>query len=130
MLCQCGNRTKVLDSRLQDDGGMWRKRKCLTCGKVFTTTELVCLTLPAAKGRPIARDGIAKDRHATMTNKRVVAPPPTPVIRPKDSRSKVTKIPKNRKEVAEQSAASAEPRVVPARNRIEDMRMQNLLDEY
>ena len=130
MLCQCGSKSKVLDSRLQDDGGMWRKRKCLSCSNIFTTTELICVTLAAAKGRPIATDGVAKDRHATMTNKRVVAQQPKPMTRPKHVRSVPTKIPKNRKEVAVQTAASEAPRIIPARNRIEDMRMQNLLDEY
>lgn len=130
MLCQCGSKSKVLDSRLQNDGGMWRKRKCLSCGNIFTTTELICVTLAAAKGRPIASDGVAKDRHVTMMNKRIVAPQPKPMIRPKHARSVPTKIPKNRKEVAAQTAASEAPRITPARNRIEDMRMQKSLDEY
>jgi len=41
MLCiYCGNDTQVVNSRLQKRANqVWRRRKCLTCGAVFTSHE-------------------------------------------------------------------------------------------
>jgi len=38
--CICGNETEVFDSRLRGDGSVWRRRKCASCGKRFTTFEV------------------------------------------------------------------------------------------
>ena len=142
MRCQCGSKTNVLDSRLQDDGGMWRKRRCPACSKVFTTTEVVCITLPGMQGRPPNSHEPNKDKHVSMRTKRLVVPDVKPVQRPKHARSNSKKtaapkskkivptvIPKNRKEIAEQIAQSPEPRQIAARNRIEDLRNERLLNE-
>lgn len=41
MVCiQCGSETTVINSRLQKRRNqVWRRRKCLSCGTVFSTTE-------------------------------------------------------------------------------------------
>lgn len=43
MVCiYCGNSTQVINSRLQKrPNQVWRRRKCLQCGAVFTTNEAV-----------------------------------------------------------------------------------------
>lgn len=43
MVCiQCGSDTKVVNSRLKKRSNqVWRRRKCLGCGNVFTTDETV-----------------------------------------------------------------------------------------
>lgn len=51
--------TKVLDSRVADDGGSIRRRRtCLSCEKRFTTVELMQLTVLKRSGatEPFARD--------------------------------------------------------------------------
>lgn len=35
----CGNKSKVLDSRTQEDNSFKRKRRCLVCGYGYWTTE-------------------------------------------------------------------------------------------
>ncbi len=35
----CGNKSKVLDSRTQEDNSYKRKRRCLVCGYGYWTTE-------------------------------------------------------------------------------------------
>jgi transcriptional regulator NrdR family protein len=41
MVCiQCGNKTSVINSRLQHrNNNVWRRRKCLSCNLIFTTLE-------------------------------------------------------------------------------------------
>ncbi|MFT4262930.1 MAG: transcriptional regulator NrdR [Nocardioides sp.] len=72
--------TKVLDSRVADDGGSIRRRRtCVSCEKRFTTVELMQLTVlkrsgatepfnrdkaiagvrKACKGRPVSEDELA-----------------------------------------------------------------------
>jgi transcriptional repressor NrdR len=72
--------TKVLDSRVADDGGaIRRRRQCSACAKRFTTVELMQLTVlkrsgatepftrekavagvrKACKGRPVSEDDLA-----------------------------------------------------------------------
>ncbi|UDY24152.1 transcriptional regulator NrdR [Nocardioides sp. Kera G14] len=72
--------TKVLDSRVADDGGSIRRRRtCVNCEKRFTTVELMQLTVlkrsgatepftrdkaiagvrKACKGRPVTEDALA-----------------------------------------------------------------------
>ena len=43
MVClHCGSETQVINSRLQKRSNqVWRRRKCLTCGNVFTTEETI-----------------------------------------------------------------------------------------
>ncbi len=64
MVCiYCGKDTEVTNSRLQKKSNqIWRRRKCLTCGSVFTTEETVAtggtLLFRNAKGgiEPFQRD--------------------------------------------------------------------------
>ena len=72
--------TKVLDSRVAEDGGsIRRRRQCAACGKRFTTVELIQLSVlkrsgatepfdrakaisgvrKACKGRPVSEDDLA-----------------------------------------------------------------------
>lgn len=54
-----GTDTKVLDSRVADDGGSIRRRRsCSTCDKRFTTVELMQLTILKRSGasEPFTRD--------------------------------------------------------------------------
>lgn len=54
-----GTDTKVLDSRVADDGGSIRRRRsCLSCEKRFTTVELMQLTVLKRSGasEPFHRD--------------------------------------------------------------------------
>jgi transcriptional repressor NrdR len=54
-----GTDTKVLDSRVADDGGSIRRRRsCLSCEKRFTTVELMQLTVLKRSGatEPFTRD--------------------------------------------------------------------------
>ena len=74
------NDTRVLDSRVSDDGGQIRRRRsCQECGKRFSTVELMQLTIlkrsgatepfnrdkaihgvrKACKGRPVTEDQLA-----------------------------------------------------------------------
>lgn len=43
MVCvYCGGQTKVTNSRLQQrNNQVWRRRRCLDCGAIFTTTEAI-----------------------------------------------------------------------------------------
>lgn len=43
MVCvQCGRNTQVINSRLQKrNNKVWRRRKCLNCGTVFSTQEII-----------------------------------------------------------------------------------------
>lgn len=73
--------TRVLDSRVSDDGGQIRRRRaCVECGKRFSTVELMQLTVvkrsgatepfnrdkaihgvrKACKGRPVTEDQLAR----------------------------------------------------------------------
>ena len=73
--------TRVLDSRVSDDGGAVRRRRtCSACGKRFTTVEQMQLTVlkrsgatepftrekavsgvrKACKGRPVSEDDLAR----------------------------------------------------------------------
>lgn len=58
MLCiYCMSQTSVTNSRLQRrDNGVWRRRKCADCGKVFTTNETAnletSLNFAGNSGRP------------------------------------------------------------------------------
>jgi transcriptional repressor NrdR len=57
MVClYCGSETKVINSRRQKrNNQVWRRRKCLACGAVFTTHEAIELesALSVSKdGRP------------------------------------------------------------------------------
>lgn len=36
----CGTKTLVIDSREQENGSIWRKRRCPKCGFIFTTIEV------------------------------------------------------------------------------------------
>ena len=70
MVCiYCKSETQVTNSRHQiRSGGIWRRRKCLSCGRIFTTAEQVdyektwvVLSLGAPKAprppkRPFVRD--------------------------------------------------------------------------
>lgn len=38
----CGGDTTVVDSRLHYSGGIYRRRKCLVCGFLFSTMEIEC----------------------------------------------------------------------------------------
>lgn len=50
----CAQETKVIDSRLVDDGAQVRRRReCVTCSERFTTLETATLTMPLL----IKRDG-------------------------------------------------------------------------
>lgn len=42
MKCRaCGSdKSKVVDSRAQEDGGRWRRRECLVCEQRFSTIEI------------------------------------------------------------------------------------------
>jgi transcriptional repressor NrdR len=54
-----GTDTKVIDSRVADDGGSIRRRRsCLSCEKRFTTVELMQLTVLKRSGatEPFTRD--------------------------------------------------------------------------
>lgn len=42
MNCDCGGRTRVIDTR-----GNWRRRKCLGCGKRFNTEEVLTTATPS-----------------------------------------------------------------------------------
>lgn len=49
MLCpDCGEQTKILQTRLMSGGSVKRRRECLDCEKRFTSVE-TCLTVPALK---------------------------------------------------------------------------------
>lgn len=40
MVCiYCKSKTNVVNSRVKSNSLVWRRRKCLNCGAVFTTTE-------------------------------------------------------------------------------------------
>ena len=77
----CKSDTRVLDSRVADDGGSIRRRRvCNDCEKRFTTVELIQLTVvkrsgatepfnrdkaisgvrKACKGRPVTEDDLAR----------------------------------------------------------------------
>lgn len=49
MLCpDCGEQTKILQTRLMNKGSVKRRRECLDCEKRFTSTE-TCSSVPALK---------------------------------------------------------------------------------
>lgn len=42
MICpECGGSTHVVETRDKSDGRVRRRRECLECGKLFSTTEAV-----------------------------------------------------------------------------------------
>ncbi len=38
---KCCGETQVVDSRERDDGSVWRRRRCKSCGHLFHTSETV-----------------------------------------------------------------------------------------
>jgi transcriptional regulator NrdR family protein len=77
MVCiQCGADTQVSNSRLQKRvNHVWRRRKCLNCGLVFTTTEETDLrgsvTVRDRDGRlaPFSRDRLLLSIHASLQHR-------------------------------------------------------------
>jgi len=61
MKCDCGGGTKVIDSRVQPDKILKRRRKCLVCGTRFTTIEVrsdVIRPEPNIKPKPVPKPKI------------------------------------------------------------------------
>lgn len=57
------NETKVIDSRLADDGAQVRRRReCLQCGQRFTTFETAELTMPSVIKSDLRRSPFNKDK--------------------------------------------------------------------
>ncbi len=103
MNCTCGAHTIVKDSRTQDRG-QWRRRKCTACGAMFSTIEQVCETVSNKRGRPFS------NIEPVPRPKRERSPKPAPVK---------AKVPAHDTAVSKPSA----------RNVIEDMQLQKLLDK-
>lgn len=40
MLCECGAKTQVIDSRVEARHGVYRRRRCPDCGRRFSTREV------------------------------------------------------------------------------------------
>ena len=57
-----GQSTKVLDSRDSRDGGIRRRRQCLSCGHRFTTRERVEATMPVVIKRSGARQNFDRQK--------------------------------------------------------------------
>ena len=68
MLCDCGGRTEVVNTR-QIDQGVRRQRKCVTCRASFLTTEYRDAPKPAP---PVVEKPLAK-RAAEIHRKKVEA---------------------------------------------------------
>jgi transcriptional repressor NrdR len=64
MVCvYCDSPTQVVNSRLQRRGNhIWRRRKCLSCSSVFTTTEHPELTTSFAVDHPKGLMPFSRDR--------------------------------------------------------------------
>jgi transcriptional regulator NrdR family protein len=63
MICQCGGKTYVLDSRLHTEG-YWRRRRCAVCKAEFTTIEKLCTSILMPRG---------KDKKTIQAKKSVVS---------------------------------------------------------
>ncbi|HUY85372.1 MAG TPA: hypothetical protein VMU97_02555, partial [Candidatus Dormibacteraeota bacterium] len=77
MVCvHCGDKTKVSNSRRQHKGNqVWRRRQCLQCGAVFSTTESVQYELAWAVRRgnrlgPFQRDKLFLSLHRSCQHRK------------------------------------------------------------
>lgn len=111
MKCHCGGRTDTVDGRYIEQG-YWRRRVCRLCGENSTTVEQVCVT---EKG--------------TRVKQPKVHVPAVPRVKLAPRRSAAHKPKQEGRAVLEQRAQSKEPPVAPARNRIEDLKMQRALEK-
>ena len=71
MLCDCGGRTEVVNTR-QIDQGVRRQRKCVTCRASFLTTEYRDAPKPKPAPPPVVEKPMAK-KAAEIQRKRVEA---------------------------------------------------------
>lgn len=81
MVCiQCGAETKVVNSRLQKRlNQVWRRRKCLACGVVFTTNEVTdyggSIAVRNHRGAltPFSRDKLLLSLYASLQHRKTAA---------------------------------------------------------
>ena len=77
MVCSyCQSRTQVTNSRLQkQQNTVWRRRRCLQCGAVVTTEEVVRydnafrLRRPSGALEPFSRDKLLLSLHASLAHR-------------------------------------------------------------
>lgn len=106
MKCQCNGETIVKDSRY-GDGYQWRRRECKVCKTQFNTEESICDILNIKKGKPFL-NGIGP----AEPKKRVRVP-----AKPRVRKAPMIKV----------AAPVIFVEVKPARNRVEDLRMEREL---
>ncbi|MCB9026717.1 MAG: transcriptional repressor NrdR [Bdellovibrionaceae bacterium] len=59
--CECEN-NRVLDTRVQKDGGIRRRRECLDCKSRFTTLEIILKCFPHVIKKDGRREPFDKDK--------------------------------------------------------------------
>lgn len=77
MVCvHCGGKTKVINSRRQQRGNqVWRRRQCLGCGAVFSTTEgvqheLAWTVRHGKRFEPFSRDKLFLSLHSSCQHRK------------------------------------------------------------
>lgn len=78
MVClYCTNKTSTVNSRLQKkSNSVWRRRKCLNCGTVFTTIETsaydLSIRVKSSSGKltPFSRDKLFMSLHKSLGHRK------------------------------------------------------------
>jgi hypothetical protein len=100
--CECGGKTQTKDTR-KIEQGIWRRRKCVTCGAEFTTLEQRCETV---------RTPYTSKRSGDKRDALVVAPDVAKVVAPR-ARAATRKPTPLRKLEAACDMIAAQPKPAP-----------------
>ena len=125
MICSCGAASAVKDTRQINDGkNVWRRRICIGCGAQFTTVEQLCETIPGKRGALNVRSTNAGRLVKPVTKVDVEAPHGKRRQRVLQKKLET----KQKEELKPKPKPKTKPApVVPARNRIEDMKLEREL---